>query len=50
MRQHLTAAFAFRSAARQDLDILFALHLPPQRRQVRRSVKPLCVPPEPAPS
>ncbi len=37
-RLHLTAARAFRSAARENLDILFALYLLPRRRQVRRDV------------
>lgn len=32
MRLHLTAACAFRSAALENLDILFALHLPPRQR------------------
>ena len=32
MRLHLTAARAFRSAAWENLSILFAHHLPPLRR------------------
>ncbi len=32
MRLHLTAARAFRSELRENLNIMVALHLPPRRR------------------
>ena len=41
LRLHLTASLAFRSQNWEELNIISALHPPPQRRQVRRVVRPL---------
>jgi len=40
MRLRLTTARAFRSALQTYLDMMFALHLPPRRREETRDVRP----------